>query len=132
MNVTIKLQKRDFHGLCFVNLVDFDMKYGHRNDIDGYAAALTAFDKRLGECMDGMKDEDVLIISADHGCDPGTPSTDHSRERVPMLIYGKNIKPGVNLRSRATYADISATILDILGVDKANTAGKSFLCEVKK
>lgn len=79
-----------------------------------------------------MKDEDVLIISADHGCDPGTPSTDHSRERVPMLIYGKNIKPGVNLRSRATYADISATILDILGVDKANTAGESFLCEVKK
>ena len=132
MNVTIKLQKRDFHGLCFVNLVDFDMKYGHRNDIDGYAAALTAFDKRLGEFMGGMKDEDVLIISADHGCDPGTPSTDHSRERVPMLIYGKNIKPGVNLRSRATYADISATILDILGVDKANTAGKSFLCEVKK
>lgn len=132
MNVTIKLQKRDFNGLCFVNLVDFDMKYGHRNDIDGYAAALTAFDKRLGEFMGGMKDEDVLIISADHGCDPGTPSTDHSRERVPMLIYGKNIKPGVNLRSRATYADISATILDILGVDKANTAGKSFLCEVKK
>ena len=132
MNVTIELQKRDFHGLCFVNLVDFDMKYGHRNDVDGYASAMTAFDKRLGEFVADMKNDDVLIISADHGCDPGTPSTDHSRECVPMIIYGNNIKSGVNLGSRATYADISATILDAFGVDKANTAGKSFLCEVKK
>ena len=132
MNVTIELQKRGFRGLCFVNLVDFDMKYGHRNDVDGYASAMTAFDKRLGEFIADMKNDDVLIISADHGCDPGTLSTDHSRECVPMIIYGNNIKSGVNLGSRATYADISATILDAFGVDKANTAGKSFLCEVKK
>ena len=132
MNVTIELQKRDFHGLCFVNLVDFDTKYGHRNDVDGYASAMTAFDKRLGEFIANMKTDDVLIISADHGCDPGTPSTDHSRECVPMIIYGNDIKSGVNLGSRVMYADISATILNIFGVNKANTSGESFLCTVKK
>lgn len=131
MNKTLDLQKRDFNGLCFVNLVDFDMKYGHRNDVEGYAAALTAFDKRLGEFLPVMKNEDALIISADHGCDPATPSTDHSRERVPMIIYGNNIKSGVNLGSRATYADISATVLDMFGVDKKDSAGTSFFSEVK-
>lgn len=132
MNVTLELQKRDFHGLCFVNLVDFDMKYGHRNDVSGYAAAMTAFDKRLGEFIAGMKNDDVLVISADHGCDPGTPSTDHSRECVPLIIYGNKIKSGVNLGTRDTYADISATVLDVFGVDKTNTAGESFLREVEK
>ena len=131
MEQTIDIAKREFEGLCFVNLVDFDMKYGHRNDIDGYAAALTAFDKRLGEFMGGMKDEDVLIISADHGCDPSTPSTDHSREHVPMLAWGEKIKAGVNLGTRPTYADLAATVAEYLGV-KAEIAGESFLKDILK
>ena len=130
MEVAINIQKRDFEGLCFVNLVDFDMKYGHRNDIDGYAHAMTDFDIQLKEFEKGMKDDDVLIITADHGCDPATPSTDHSREYVPMLIYGKHIKRGVDLKTRNTFADISATILDYFGVDKKDTKGTSFLKEV--
>ena len=130
MEVAINIQKRDFEGLCFVNLVDFDMKYGHRNDIDGYAHAMTDFDIQLKEFEKGMKDDDVLIITADHGCDPATPSTDHSREYVPMLIYGKHIKSGVDLKTRNTFADISATILDYFGVDKKDTKGTSFLKEV--
>ena len=130
MEVAINIQKRDFEGLCFVNLVDFDMKYGHRNDIDGYALAMTDFDIQLKEFEKGMKDDDVLIITADHGCDPATPSTDHSREYVPMLIYGKHIKSGVDLKTRNTFADISATILDYFGVDKKDTKGTSFLKEV--
>ena len=89
MEKTINLQKKDFEGLCFVNLVDFDSKYGHRNDIDGYAQAVTDFDKQLGKFLKGMRDDDLLIISADHGCDPKTKSTDHSREFVPMLAVGK-------------------------------------------
>jgi aminoglycoside N3'-acetyltransferase len=112
------IQKRDFEGLCFVNLVDFDMKYGHRNDIDGYALAMTDFDVQLKEFERGMKDDDILIITADHGCDPATPSTDHSREYVPMLIYGKHIKSGVDLKTRNTFADISATILELLDRNK--------------
>ncbi len=130
MEVAINIQKRDFEGLCFVNLVDFDMKYGHRNDIDGYALAMTDFDVQLKEFERGMKDDDILIITADHGCDPATPSTDHSREYVPMLIYGKHIKSGVDLKTRNTFADISATILDYFGVDKKDTKGTSFLKEV--
>lgn len=130
MEVAINIQKRDFEGLCFVNLVDFDMKYGHRNDIDGYALAMTDFDVQLKEFERGMEDDDILIITADHGCDPATPSTDHSREYVPMLIYGKHIKSGVDLKTRNTFADISATILDYFGVDKKDTKGTSFLKEV--
>ena len=130
MEVAINIQKRDFEGLCFVNLVDFDMKYGHRNDIDGYALAMTDFDIQLKEFEKGMQDEDILIITADHGCDPATPSTDHSREYVPMLIYGKHIKSGVDLKTRDTFADISATILDYFNVDKKDTKGTSFLKEV--
>jgi len=130
MEVAINIQKRDFEGLCFVNLVDFDMKYGHRNDIDGYALAMTDFDVQLKEFENGMKDDDILIITADHGCDPATPSTDHSREYVPMLIYGKHIKSGVDLKTRNTFADISAAILDYFGVDKKDTKGTSFLKEV--
>ncbi len=112
-----------------MNLVDFDMLYGHRNDIDGYAKALSYFDKRLAEIKSKMKSEDIFIITADHGCDPSTPSTDHSREYTPMLIFGNNIKSGVNLGIRATFADISATILEYLGI-KNTLAGKSFLPEV--
>lgn len=132
MQVTLEIQKRDFEGLCFVNLVDFDMKYGHRNDIVGYASAMTEFDGWLAEFMENMRDEDVLVITADHGCDPSTPSTDHSREYVPMLIYGKGIKEGVNLGTRESFADISATVLDFFGVDKEQTAGESFLAKVQK
>lgn len=132
MQVTLDIQKRDFEGLCFVNLVDFDMKYGHRNDVEGYANAMSEFDVQLGEFLPNMRDDDLLIITADHGCDPSTPSTDHSREYVPMLVYGKSIKSGVNLGTRGTFADISATVLDYLGVDKEDTAGNSFLADIAR
>ncbi len=132
MEVTLELQKRDFNGLCFVNLVDFDMKFGHRNDVEGYAKAMTEFDGYLGEFLENMRDEDALIITADHGCDPSTPSTDHSREYVPMLMCGKNIKSGVNLGTRFGFCDISATVLEYFNVDKDKTSGKSFLSEVIK
>lgn len=132
MQVTKEMQNRDFNGLCFVNLVDFDMKYGHRNDVDGYAEAMTRFDEFLGGFIKDMKDDDALIITADHGCDPSTPSTDHSREYTPMLIYGKGIKSGVDLHTRSSFADISATVLDMFGVNQEDTFGKSFYKEVKK
>ena len=132
MEVTIDLQKKDFEGLCFVNLVDFDMKYGHRNDVAGYANAMTEFDGQLATFLDNMREDDLLIITADHGCDPSTPSTDHSREYVPMLIYGSNVKGGVDLGTRDSFADISATVLEYLGVDQKDTKGKSFLKEVSK
>ena len=131
MEVTLDIQKRDFEGLCFVNLVDFDMKYGHRNDIVGYASAMTEFDRYLGEFLKNMRADDMLIITADHGCDPSTPSTDHSREYVPMIVCGDGIKAGVDLGTRSTFADISA-VLDYLGVDKEDTAGESFLSKVEK
>ncbi len=132
MQVTKEIQKRDFSGLCFVNLVDFDMKYGHRNDVAGYAAAATEFDNFLTGFIKDMREDDVLLITADHGCDPSTPSTDHSREYTPMLIYGPKIKSGVNLGTRPSFSDISATVLDYFGVDKKNTSGESFLKEVIK
>ncbi len=116
MDKTIQTAKEDFDGLCFVNLVDFDMVYGHRNNVDGYAGAMTAFDKRLGEFLPLLKDDDILMITADHGCDPGTPSTDHSRECVPLLVYGKNIKAD-NLNSLTGFAHIGATIADYLEVE---------------
>lgn len=132
MEVTLDIQKKDFEGLCFVNLVDFDMKYGHRNDIAGYAQAMTDFDKQLGEFIENMREDDMLIITADHGCDPATPSTDHSREYVPMVVYGKGVKGGVDLGTRESFADISATVLDFFGVEKKDTKGTSFLSEVAK
>lgn len=104
--------------MIFTNLVDYDMLYGHRNDPIGYARALEEFDSKLPEIMGSMKDDDILIITADHGCDPVTPSTDHSREYIPILIYGKNLKENVDIGIRETYADISATILDIYGFEK--------------
>ncbi len=132
MQIATNLVKSEFSGLCFVNLVDFDMVYGHRNDIDGYAKSLSEFDKKLKKFLPLLKDEDILIITADHGCDPSTPSTDHSREYTPMIVYGKEIKSNINLNERKTYADISATILDYFNVDKQNTKGESFLNIVKK
>ncbi|MEY8355081.1 phosphopentomutase [Lachnospiraceae bacterium 54-53] len=128
---TLETQKEDFHGICFVNLVDFDMVYGHRNDVKGYARAATEFDVQLGQFMEAMRPEDVLIITADHGCDPGTPSTDHSREYTPMIIYGAGIRAGVSIGTRETFADIAATVLDLFGV-KGDVAGTSFLNEVAK
>ncbi len=132
MDRTLELAKRDFNGLCFVNLVDFDMVYGHRNDVAGYARALTAFDKRLGELLPLLREEDILVITADHGCDPSTPSTDHSREYTPMLAYGKGLKEGVNLGTRESFADIGATLLEWFGLPLENAYGKSFLKEISK
>lgn len=126
---TLEYMARDFEGLCFTNLVDYDMLYGHRNDVDGYAKALTYFDGRLTELLMALRDEDLLIITADHGCDPSTPSTDHSREYTPMVAFGRPVKMGVNLGTRTTFADIGATVLDYLGVDGA-TGGESFLPQI--
>lgn len=129
INKTIDFIKQDTKGLIFTNLVDFDMLYGHRNNIEGYAKALEYFDSKLPEIMKNMKDTDMLIITADHGNDPSTESTDHSREYVPILIYGKDVKENVNLGTRETYADISATILDILNLEKLKN-GTSFKNEI--
>ncbi len=131
MEHTLHYATQDFEGLCFVNLVDFDMLYGHRNDVDGYAAALTEFDGQLRELLPMLKEDDLLFITADHGCDPSTPSTDHSREHVPLLAYGAKIKAGYNLGTRPTYADLAATVAEYFGV-KANIAGTSFLREILK
>ena len=119
----------DFEGLCFVNLVDFDMLYGHRRDIDGYAGALTEFDAFLGKFMEKMGDEDLVMITADHGCDPAyMATTDHTREYVPLLMLGKKVKP-VNLGTRTSFADIAATVTELLGVE-FDTPGKSFAKEI--
>lgn len=116
MEQTLKIQKEDFEGLCFVNLVDFDMVYGHRNDVDGYASALNEFDTWLSAFQKGMKEDDVLLVTADHGCDPGFPGTDHTREYIPLLAYGKRIRKGVNLGSRESFSDIGKTVLDYFGI----------------
>ncbi len=119
----------DFNGLCFVNLVDFDMLFGHRRDIDGYANALTEFDAWLPGFMEKLGEDDLVMITADHGCDPAyTATTDHTREYVPLLILGKNVKPG-SLGTRTSFADIAATIADMLDV-KLDTPGKSFAKEI--
>lgn len=131
MEKTIQLQDKDFNGLCFVNLVDFDMLYGHRNDIEGYAKAATVFDKQLGTFMERMQPQDILMITADHGCDPGFKGTDHSRECVPFLAYGEQVKKGVNMGTRKTFSDIAATILDIFGID-SRLDGTSFKDEILK
>ena len=129
MEHTSNYAKKDFHGLCFVNLVDFDMLYGHRRDIDGYAAALTEFDTWLGGFMKELGDEDLVMITADHGCDPAyTATTDHTREYVPLVILGKAVKP-VNLGTRTSFADIAATVTELLGVPY-ETPGKSFAKEI--
>lgn len=130
MDKALQIAKRDFCGLCFVNLVDFDMVYGHRNDVDGYARALTAFDRRLDELLKLLKADDLLIITADHGCDPSTPSTDHSREYTPMLAYGEKLKKGKNLGTRESFADIGATVLEWFGVPTDGIYGTSFLKEI--
>lgn len=120
---------RDFHGLCFVNLVDFDMQFGHRRDVDGYANALTEFDTWLGQFLPKLGEDDLVMITADHGCDPAyTATTDHTREYVPLVVLGKAVKP-VNLGTRKSFADIAATVTELLNVPY-ETPGKSFAREI--
>ena len=126
INKTLEYMDKDFEGLLFVNLVDYDMLYGHRRDIDGYAKAVAYFDDKLTEIMGKMRDDDVLMITADHGCDPGyTKTTDHTREYVPFIVYGKNITPK-NLGTHKTFADMGATVLDYLNVN-GTISGQSVL-----
>lgn len=130
MEQAIAMAGQEFSGLCFVNLVDFDMVYGHRNDVDGYAAAMSAFDVQLGQFIKQLGRDDAVIITADHGCDPSTPSTDHSREYVPMLMFGRGVRRGVDLGTRPTFADIAATVQEYLELAPA-TAGESFWQQVR-
>ncbi|MFR1708148.1 MAG: phosphopentomutase [Clostridium sp.] len=125
VNKTLQMMKSHSKGFIFTNLVDFDMKFGHRNDVEGYAKALEEFDDRLPEIKEALGDNDVLIITADHGCDPTTESTDHSREYVPVLVYGKNLKEDINLGTRNGFCDIGKTILDLLDIEN-DLVGKSF------
>ena len=131
VDMTIDFMKQQNKGLIFTNLVDFDMLFGHRNNAQGYKEALEEFDKRLPEIIEAMKEDDVLIITADHGCDPTTESTDHSREYVPLLIYGNNIKSDVNLGTRGTFADVASTLADMFGVENVFPA-TSFYSEIAK
>lgn len=124
MELTEEALEKDFNGLCFTNLVDFDMHYGHRNDAPGYAAAITEFDRWLGAFMKKMGEDDVLMITADHGCDPLTESTDHSREYVPLLVYGKKVR-SVNLGTGESFADIGKTVEDIFAIN-SSISGHSF------
>ena len=131
MQHTADFAGKDFTGLCFVNLVDFDMQYGHRRDVDGYAKALNEFDAWLGDFLPTLGEEDILMITADHGCDPAyTATTDHTREYVPLLILGQQIKP-VNLGTRKSFADIAATVADLFGV-ALDTPGESFADAILK
>ncbi|WP_039764266.1 phosphopentomutase [Caldicellulosiruptor sp. F32] len=129
INKTLQAMDEVKDGLIFTNLVDYDMLYGHRNDPIGYAKALLEFDERLPEIIEKLEKDDILIITADHGCDPTTPSTDHSREHVPILIYGQKIKKGYNLGTRESFSDIGQTIAEYLKV-KALRSGESFLKEI--
>ena len=129
MEHTLHYADKDFEGLCFVNLVDFDMVFGHRRNIDGYAAALSEFDAWLPSLLEKLGDADVVMITADHGCDPGyTATTDHTREYVPLLVLGKQVKNG-NLGTRSSFADIAATVAEMLNV-QLDTPGKSFMEEI--
>lgn len=128
---TLDWLREDFSGILFVNLVDFDMLYGHRNNVEGYGRALAEFDGRLPEILNAMHEDDILFITADHGCDPATESTDHSREYTPLLMYGKKVKAGVNLGTLKGFSNIGATLADYLGLD-ADIAGESFLSRILK
>jgi len=128
MNRTMEAMRHHAAGLIFTNLVDFDMLYGHRNDVEGYARALEEFDDQLGALLDMLRGEDLLLLTADHGCDPTTPSTDHSREFVPVLAYGPELKRGVNLGTRPTLADLGQTVAACFGLRIEK--GTSFLPEL--
>jgi phosphopentomutase len=126
---TLAWMRDSYSGLLFSNLVDFDMMFGHRNDVTGYADALRDFDRRLPEILAALAPEDILILTGDHGCDPTTASTDHSREYTPLLVAGAPVRDGVDLGTRASFGDIAATIADWLGVP-AELEGVSFLSEM--
>ncbi len=126
MGKTLRLTARDFEGLCFVNLVEFDSAYGHRRDIAGYTQALNTFDAQLGALLPQLNDDDLLILTADHGCDPAAHGTDHTREYIPVLVWGKSVKP-VNLGIRAGFSDIGQTVCEALDVPADGLAGTSFL-----
>ena len=129
MQHAVNYAAKDFRGLCFVNLVDFDMVYGHRRNIDGYAQALTEFDAWLGDFLPKLQEDDLVLITADHGCDPGyEATTDHTREYVPLLILGKKVKP-MNLGTRLGFCDIAATVAELLDVE-LDTPGESFAKEI--
>lgn len=128
MEITSNYQRGDWNGLCFTNLVDFDMQYGHRRDPEGYTAALNEFDKWLGGFMSEMRSDDVVILTADHGCDPCHIGTDHTREYIPVLVYGNGINP-VNLGTRTCFGDIGASVLEMLGVS-GKVDGESFAAEI--
>ncbi len=126
----LEIQKRDFSGLCFVNLVDFDMVYGHRNNIEGYANALEEFDRTLGEFLGSMRSDDLLIITADHGCDPGFDGTDHTRENIPILVYAKDCSP-CDMGGFDSYACIAKTISDNFGIE-TDFPAKTFFHLIKR
>lgn len=130
MDITSEYQKKDFHGICFTNLVDFDMLYGHRRNAVGYAQALNEFDAWLGGFMAKMRSDDVLIITADHGCDPCHSGTDHTREYIPVMVYGNEIKP-LNLGTKTGFCDIAATVLELLNIT-GSVNGKSFADEIRR
>jgi len=131
INKIINLIKKNIGDLIISNLIDFDMLYGHRNNPEGYAKALVEFDQNIPKIIDSMKYNDILFITADHGCDPTTPSTEHSREYVPLLVYGKDIKAGINLGIRKSFADVGKTISEILNI-KVDIKGKSFAKQILK
>ncbi len=117
MEICLEFSKQDFNGICFLNLVDFDAKYGHRNDVDGYARALSEFDAFLPQLFENLREEDLLIITADHGCDPATPSTDHSREYVPVLVYSAGLA-GADLKTTQSFCAVAQTVSDYLGLNE--------------
>lgn len=131
ISATIDYMKQDFDGLVFTNLVDFDMLYGHRNNVEGYKQALEAMDARVPEILRAMGGDDIVLFTADHGCDPTTPSTDHSREYIPILVYGKCVAGGADIGIRSTFADIAATVAEFFELNDW-TVGKSFLSDIKK
>ncbi len=129
---TLDLTEESFDGIAFVNLVDFDMVYGHRNDVEGYGKALMEFDSYVPNLLEALSEDDLLIITADHGCDPGYPGTDHTREYVPMLVAGKGLKQGVNLGTLSGFDHIAALVLDWLGVPDAFIEAPSVLPSIKQ
>jgi phosphopentomutase len=129
MEKASELVSKDFRGLCFINLVDFDMLYGHRQDAEGYARAIAEFDSWLGGFIKELGEDDALLITADHGCDPSDNSTDHTREYVPLIIYGDGIK-NENLGTRMGFSEIGITAADLLGVDYSGDGGESLKSKI--
>ena len=130
IEATIDFLKNGVGSFIFTNLVDTDALYGHRNDVEGYGKALEYFDSKLPEIMGAMTDEDILIVTADHGCDPTFPGTDHTREYIPILVYGKKLKEGVTIGTRETFADIGCTVYEYITGESWRT-GTSFLKEIQ-